>query len=113
MCQMFIHSSVNGHLGYFHYAKPSIYKQSCLTLTGIVHGSTIMGLCIFFWAGWGEVFSYIYFMYLSKYIHWTIINGIIALNNIHIFMMFDSYFKFDFEVGFTKEYTFFFKVLKT
>ena len=38
---------------------------------------------------------------------WTVINGIIALNNINIFMMFDSYFKFDFEVGFTKEYFFF------
>ena len=55
------------------------------------------------------MFSYIYFMYLSKYIHWTIINGILALNNINIFTMFDSYFKSDFEVGFTKEYAFFLK----
>ena len=68
MCQMFIHSSVNGHLGYFHYAKPSIYKQSCLTLTVIVHGSTIMGPVYFFLGRvGGGVFIYLFHVFIQIY----------------------------------------------
>ena len=58
--------------------------------------------------GGGGCFNiFISCIYSNIYMGWTVINGIIALNNINIFMMFDSYFKFDFEVGFTKEYFFF------
>lgn len=65
-----------------------------------------------FFRGWGDCFHiFISCIYPNIYIRWTVINGIIALNNINIFM-FDSYFKFYLEVGFTKEYSFF-KFLKT
>lgn len=64
------------------------------------------GLCLFLGVG-GVVFIYLFHVFIQIYMGWTVINGIIALNNINIFMMFDSYFKFDFEVGFTKEYFFF------
>ena len=65
------------------------------------------GLCLFLGVGGGCFHIFISCIYPNIYMGWTVINGIIALNNINIFMMFDSYFKFDFEVGFTKEYFFF------